>query len=96
VTGRYVIATQVHNTTPAARKACCSLLKGYDAGHVIARILGGRGGLKALNIMPIKSSVNRGAMRSAENDLRRMLEHGYRVEVPVNFIFRPGREAPGR
>ncbi len=80
--------------TTAMRKACCTGLQGYDAGHVIAKVLGGKGGLKALNVVPIKASVNRGAMRQVEGTVKHLLQRGHRVEVRVELVYKAGHKAP--
>ncbi|MCK6633254.1 MAG: DNA/RNA non-specific endonuclease, partial [Fimbriimonadaceae bacterium] len=57
--------------TGAARKAAQTTLgqSGDDAGHIIARILGGRGGVKSGNIAGILPKVNRGQMASLEKQI---------------------------
>ncbi len=75
------------HVTAAGRAMCCKGLKGYDAGHLIARILGGKGGAAANNIVPILSRVNRGKMRLFEQGLRDQLEKGYRVDVQIRVFY---------
>jgi RHS repeat-associated protein len=73
--------------TQAARNACCAGLKGYDAGQLIARILGGRGGLRADNIAAILSKLNRGDLRLWESMIREWIASGLSVDVNVRLIY---------
>jgi hypothetical protein len=73
--------------TEAGRRLCCKGLTGYDAGHLIARVLGGKGGESANNVVPILSKVNRGELRMFEAGIRRWLDRGVSVEVRIRVNY---------
>gem|GEM_PF-2428923 len=73
--------------TAAGRRLCCKGLTGYDSGHLIARILGGRGGASANNLVPILTKVNRGEMARFESGIRNWLQKGVQVEVKIRVNY---------
>jgi Pretoxin HINT domain/DNA/RNA non-specific endonuclease/Pre-toxin TG len=56
---------------------------GDDAGHILARILGGGGGIRSGNIMPFNSTVNRGIYAQLERDLANAVRGGSSVSVEI-------------
>lgn len=76
----------------APTKAARNWVKKYgagndDAGHILAYALGGGGGLKSDNILPILSFLNRGDMASLEKTLKREVVAGKKVDIAVNFRY---------
>jgi hypothetical protein len=71
-------------TTEAARRSTAS---GDDAGHAIARRLGGSGGASFDNIFSQLSSLNRGRFARFEARVARWVRAGDDVEVDVRFMF---------
>ncbi len=80
--------------TDAARRICCAGLKGYDAGHLIAKILGGPGGAQADNVVAVLSRVNRGTLRIYEGEIRRWIEKGYRVDIRIRLVYNGSDKVP--
>jgi RHS repeat-associated protein len=71
--------------TQAARNWCCNDQSIYEAGHLIAKVLGGPGGVKAGNIVPMLRTLNNGAYKKLELSILKYVEAGNKVEV----ILRP-------
>ena len=76
--------------TGAARQWCCGGRPGFDAGHIIAQVLGGPGGRFSDNVVPIASWLNRGPMAQVENRVRKIVLSGSPVTVRVRLIYPPG------
>jgi hypothetical protein len=58
-----------------------------DAGHLIAKVLGGKGGKRAGNIFPALSSTNRGQMATIEKFLAKEVRLGKDVHVRVTLKY---------
>ena len=71
------------STTPAAR----AMAAPDDAGHIIARLLGGRGGLNSDNVFAQLSAVNRGEFREFEKVIASDVRAGKNVNVDIQFIY---------
>lgn len=56
-----------------------------DGGHIIARILGGAGGIE--NIVPMRKTINRGDYKKMENEIKEAIEDGKPVDVKVNVEY---------
>ena len=80
--------------TEAARRICCRGLTGYDAGHLVARILGGPGGARSDNVVAILTKVNRGEMRILEGRIRALVERGSQVEVRITLKYEGSGSVP--
>ena len=80
--------------TEAARRICCRGLTGYDAGHLVARILGGPGGARSDNVVAILTKVNRGSMQKWEQQIRTLLEKGAQVEVRIKLEYSGSSSVP--
>ena len=80
--------------TEAARRICCRRLTGYDAGHLVARILGGPGGARSDNVVAILTKVNRGSMQKWEQQIRTLLEKGAQVEVRIKLEYSGSSSVP--
>ncbi len=52
-----------------------------DAGHILAFVLGGAGGLKSDNIIPMRSSLNRGRIAELEKELASSVRGGIRFRL---------------
>jgi RHS repeat-associated protein len=78
----------------AARSWCCNGSSIYQAGHLIARVLGGPGGVRSGNIVPMLRILNNGAYKSLEHFLLRTVEGGRRVEVVIRPVYSGSRIAP--
>ena len=70
-------------TTGSARRYAQAYGRSDDAGHLIGRALGGRGGRYSKNIVPQNAHVNRGAYRSYEQFVARRVAAGDDVYVRV-------------
>jgi RHS repeat-associated protein len=82
-------------TTVSARELARSLGNGTDdAGHAIAKNLGGRGGSTSRNIFPQAPSVNRGAFNQFEQQVAQMAQQGRNVFVRVVPKYLPGSTRP--
>jgi hypothetical protein len=65
-----------------------------DAGHLLARILGGRGGKSASNIVAINSVLNRGKMAQFESRIAEYIRTNSvaaRISASVDYVGRDGR-----
>ncbi|MFN8510892.1 MAG: PKD domain-containing protein [Deinococcaceae bacterium] len=58
-----------------------------DAGHIVAKVLGGGGGLKANNIVPVLGRVNRGEMSEFEKKIAASVRAGKKVSVKVTLKY---------
>lgn len=58
-----------------------------DAGHILARILGGPGGLKSENIVPILSRLNRGGLSQLEQRIAGWVSAGDAVSVNIKLKY---------
>ena len=58
-----------------------------DAGHIIGRLLGGRGGANSENIIAQLPAVNRGAFRKLEAFVAAQVKAGKNVRVTVEVIY---------
>lgn len=58
-----------------------------DAGHILAYILGGPGGLSADNIVPMLYSMNRGALSSFEKELKDLVLGGSNLTIKVDLQY---------
>lgn len=56
-----------------------------DGGHIIARILGGAGGIE--NLVPMRKTINRGDYKKMENEIKEAIEDGKPVDVKVNVEY---------
>ena len=64
-----------------------------DAGHILAKILGGSGGKD--NVFPQLSSINRGEYREFEKSVRRYIERtGNDVNLKWRFEYKNGGTRP--
>jgi DNA/RNA non-specific endonuclease len=59
-----------------------------QAGHILAYVLGGSGGLKSQNITPILSSVNGGVMAQLETRIANMVRRGSTVDIKVELLYK--------
>ncbi len=76
-------------TTKAARNLAGA---GDDAGHLIARVLGGRGGKNSGNILPMESGLNRGRVSAMERDIAgrlRTAAPGTTMDATVDITYPP-------
>lgn len=73
--------TGVNNSARAYAKAMGN--QGDDAGHILAKILGGQGGKG--NVFPQLSSINRGRFRTFEEQIRDKILDG---SGPLNLKWR--------
>jgi hypothetical protein len=81
-----------HPRDSGAQRRLVGKLPGDHAGHIFARIFQGPSG--TLNLVPMASDVNQGRFRSLENEWRRLIEVGDRVDVVVEFIYSEGSRRP--
>lgn len=82
-------------TTRAARAFARRLgRKSDDAGHAIARRLGGSGGARSGNIFPQSPHINRGQFRDWERTVAGMVEEHGSVVVRVVPRYLPGSTRP--
>jgi PKD repeat protein len=58
-----------------------------DAGHILAYVLGGPGGLRSDNIVPIRSTLNRGAIQGLETRLANLVRAGRSVTLTVDLTY---------
>lgn len=84
--------------TSAARRICCGgQLRGiYDAGHLIAKVLGGRGAAGANNIIPILRGVNRGELRDWEADIKSWVQKGNDVQIYIQLRYSDSTTVPSQ
>ena len=75
--------TGVNNSARAYAKAMGN--QGDDAGHILAKILGGQGGKG--NVFSQLSSVNRGTYREFEKSVRKMLEKHDSLDLKWKFNY---------
>jgi hypothetical protein len=75
--------------TDAARTFAQQFGKDMDAGHLLARVLGGKGGLTSDNILPILSNINRGALSTFERGIASLVREGGAVEVKIALNYLP-------
>jgi RHS repeat-associated protein len=78
------------STTQAARTWCCNGSDIYQAGHLIARVLGGPGGLRSGNVIPILNTLNNSAYKMLELRILRWAEAGNQVQVWVQPVYANG------
>ncbi|MGH8674908.1 MAG: DNA/RNA non-specific endonuclease, partial [Burkholderiales bacterium] len=78
----------------AARSWCCNSGGIYDAGHLIANVFGGRGGLRSGNIIAMLRDLNQGAFKTLELNILRTVEAGNRVSVHVQPVYSGGSTIP--
>ena len=60
----------------------------YEAGHIIARLLGGPGGIRSDNIVPILSRLNQNEMKGVEQWVAREVRAGRIMEVRVTLGYK--------
>jgi DNA/RNA non-specific endonuclease len=61
---------------------------GDDAGHILAFVLGGGGGLRSFNIVPIDGALNRGAISTLVRNLAQLVRNvNNTVTVTVNLTY---------
>lgn len=60
-------------------------LQGDDAGHLIANQFGGSTNM--VNLVPMKSEVNKSTLKSLENKWRSLLEEGKEVKVDIKLKY---------
>ncbi|RYZ65723.1 MAG: hypothetical protein EOP09_13830 [Proteobacteria bacterium] len=65
-------------------------LAGDDAGHILASLLGGKGGLKKKNIVPIRVNLNRGKLAALEKAIGQDVAVGKTVFVKVKLDYGSG------
>lgn len=70
-------------TTEAAR----AMSRPDDAGHIFARLLGGRGGASSNNIFAQLPGINRGSFRDHEKWVAAQVQAGKDVRVKVTLIY---------
>ena len=63
-----------------------------DAGQILAKILGGSGGID--NVFPQFKGLNRGQYRTFEKRVRRYIEKNGTVDIEWNFIYDKGSTSP--
>lgn len=59
--------------------------EGDDGGHLIARILGGSSGNE--NIVPMRSTINRGDYKRAENEIAEAIKQGKEVQDSIKIEY---------
>jgi len=67
---------------------------GYDAGHLIAKILGGEGGAYSGNIVPIQAAINRGPMAQVEQKLAQQIAQGSEAEITIALRYSGNSDVP--
>jgi len=80
-------------TTAAARKLASG---GDDAGHIIGKLLGGRGGASSDNILSQLPAINRGSFRKHERWVADQIMAGSVVDVNIRLVYRGGAKRPVR
>jgi len=80
------------NTTNAAR----NLTRPDDAGHIIGKLLGGKGGARSDNIFAQLPGINRGSFAKHEQWVASQLRTGKHVEVEVQLIYKGNSTRPVR
>ncbi len=75
--------------TQAARNWCCNGQAINEAGHLIAKVFGGPGGLKAGNIIPMLRALNWKDYKALETQLLKAAEQGLAVKVRIEPIYGP-------
>ena len=63
-----------------------------DAGHILAKVLGGQGGKG--NVFPQLPSINRGEFRMFEKDVRDYIAKNGSVDIEWNFKYANGGTRP--
>ncbi|NIF22089.1 hypothetical protein F3J40_10815 [Pantoea sp. Acro-835] len=63
-----------------------------DAGHILAKVLGGQGGKG--NIFPQLPAINRGGYRVFENEVRTYISKNGSVDIDWKFIYSNGGTRP--
>jgi hypothetical protein len=61
---------------------------GDDRGHLIAKVLGGKGGKTAGNIVPIAENLN-STMGAVERAVKADVESGINVQMTVQLTYNP-------
>jgi hypothetical protein len=65
-----------------------------DGGHIVARILGGAEGDE--NLVPMRSTINRGDYKKMENEIAKALEEGKEVTVHIELEYDGDSERPSK
>ncbi len=65
-----------------------------DGGHIVARILGGAEGEE--NLVPMRSTINRGDYKKMENEIAKALEEGKEVTVHIELEYDGDSERPSK
>ena len=75
-------------TTASQNWTAANGLPSDDPGHILARVLGGPGGIRSDNIVPIDITLNRGALSSLEKQLAsRVSKNGDNVSVHIQLVY---------
>ena len=65
-----------------------------DAGHLIARLLGGEGGKQAWNLVPMNPQLNRGDFRLFEREVANWVSDRAEVTIKVEAKYGNGGTRP--
>ena len=60
-------------------------LQGDDAGHIIGNQFGGSSNM--VNLVPMKGNVNKGVYKQMENEWRRAIDLGKKVDVEIKIKY---------
>ncbi|MEZ6058623.1 MAG: DNA/RNA non-specific endonuclease [Planctomycetaceae bacterium] len=73
--------------SPSTRAAREAMEEGDDAGHIIGKLLGGRGGKYSDNIFSQNPGINRGDFAAWEKGIAEEVAKGKRVRVRIEFEY---------
>lgn len=65
-----------------------------DGGHIVARILGGAEGIE--NLVPMRSTINRGDYKKMENEIAKAKQEGKEVTVKIELEYDGDSERPSK
>ena len=65
-----------------------------DGGHIVARILGGSEGEE--NLVPMRSTINRGDYKKMENEIAKAIQEGKKVDINIELEYDEDAERPSK